>query len=427
MAHANNQIKIADGRITLYQRDDVKDGLWHCRITMKGIRGYIRRSTGKSELDAAKTVAIKILGELELRDKQNQPLRPQKFKAVATAFLKDAHTRFKEGRNSEGRYVLIKGTLNRYLVPYFGKRDITLIQKKDIVAFRQWRQDYWITGPGKDDTHAHKVRPSSATLKQEMTVLRGVFSFGVDMNIVSSMSLAMLKHEPYTVSKRPIFTVQEYRKLYLFMRSWVTKATTPRHRAERELLRNYVLIMANSGLRKGEARYLKWADFNLHETEHGVWPLLRIKQGKTGERLVVCQPFSKRFFERIRERDHHIGPDDYIFCHDDGKPIMHMKTFNAMLAASGLQYDSAGRKRTVYSLRHTYATFRLENGTNVYWLKQNMGTSVQNIERHYGQTHVLRGIEHETAKRKKLPRNPVHQIPAIIPGPNSTVTIGTDE
>jgi hypothetical protein len=47
---------------------------------------------------------------------------------------------------------------------------------------------------------------------------------------------------------------------------------------------------------------------------------------------------------------------------------------------------------------------RLENGTNVYWLKQNMGTSVTMIERHYGQTRVLVGIEHETARRVKKPK-----------------------
>jgi hypothetical protein len=34
-----------------------------------------------------------------------------------------------------------------------------------------------------------------------------------------------------------------------------------------------------------------------------------------------------------------------------------------------------------------------------------MGTSVAMMERHYGQTNVLIGIEHKTAKRKKVPRN----------------------
>jgi Tfp pilus assembly protein PilE len=34
-----------------------------------------------------------------------------------------------------------------------------------------------------------------------------------------------------------------------------------------------------------------------------------------------------------------------------------------------------------------------------------MGTSVQMIENHYGQTNVLMGIEHETAKRRKPKKN----------------------
>jgi hypothetical protein len=40
------------------------------------------------------------------------------------------------------------------------------------------------------------------------------------------------------------------------------------------------------------------------------------------------------------------------------------------------------------------------------WLKQNMGTSVKMIERHYVQTKVLVDIEHETARGKKQKRRP---------------------
>ncbi len=91
--------------------------------------------------------------------------------------------------------------------------------------------------------------------------------------------------------------------------------------------------------------------------------------GKTGERLVVCQPNARRFFERNKQRSHHKEPGDYIFCHEDGKALLHLKTSPKMLGEAGLLYDSQGRKRSGYSLRYTYATFRLENGTNVYWLR----------------------------------------------------------
>lgn len=407
MAYANNKQIIAGGRITLYQREDVMDTIWQCRIRAKGVRDYVKRTTGKKDFREACVVAIKLLGEIEHRIKSDQPLRPSTFKAVAGLYLKNAKTRMEEGRSSAGRYNLIKGTLQRYLLPYFSKRDITMIKKKDLNDYRAWRQAYWTTGPGVADQKIyHKVTPSSGTLKQEWTVLRGVFMFGIEMGLVSPMAMGMLGHDEYKIGKRPAFNLDEYRQLYKFMRKWVREGKTTRVKAERELIRNYTLIMVNCGLRKGEARYLKWRDLRLFENENGKWPLLHVLAGKTGERLTVCQPLSRIYFERLKARDHHTDPDDYIFCHENGKALKHLKSFKQMLEKAGLLKDSIGRERTVYSLRHTYATFRLENGTNIYWLKQNMGTSVQMIERHYGQTKVLTGIEYETARRRKYPTPP---------------------
>lgn len=117
MAHAQNQQTIANGKITLYQRDDVRDFRWHCRIKVKGHTGYIRKSTGEKDFEQAKEAALLILGEINQRVAQSLPLRKKTFAEVAVLFLKDAETRWKEGRNSEGRYSILKGTIQRYLVP----------------------------------------------------------------------------------------------------------------------------------------------------------------------------------------------------------------------------------------------------------------------------------------------------------------------
>ena len=53
MAHAKDQVSIADGQITLYRRDDVKDPTWQCRIRVEGHRGYIRWTTGQKDLAKA--------------------------------------------------------------------------------------------------------------------------------------------------------------------------------------------------------------------------------------------------------------------------------------------------------------------------------------------------------------------------------------
>jgi hypothetical protein len=47
-------------------------------------------------------------------------------------------------------------------------------------------------------------------------------------------------------------------------------------------------------------------------------------------------------------------------------------------------YGSSKIPRSSYCLRHTYATFRLMEGVDVYFLAKKMGTSVRMIEDHYG-------------------------------------------
>jgi hypothetical protein len=60
MAHAQNMTSIGDGRIKLYQRDDVKNAVWQCRIKMKGYRVPIRRAR---ENETGNVYIIEIAGK----------------------------------------------------------------------------------------------------------------------------------------------------------------------------------------------------------------------------------------------------------------------------------------------------------------------------------------------------------------------------
>lgn len=57
--------------------------------------------------------------------------------------------------------------------------------------------------------------------------------------------------------------------------------------------------------------------------------------------------------------------------------------FRTLMRGSGLALDTAGRNRTLYSLRHTYATFALADGVPIHTLAKQMGKSVGMIERNY--------------------------------------------
>ncbi len=162
------------------------------------------------------------------------------------------------------------------------------------------------------------------------------------------------------------------------------------HYRDRVYLQQYVLILANSGIRAGEARYLKWSDISNTKTLSGDTRIVLFVEGKTGAREVVCNETMGRYLSRLYdfrkdELEDIPDPSEYIFSHRNGRPINSLrKSFNTLMDNSGLAYNNKGQRRVIYSLRHTYATMRLQEGVSIFQLASNMGTSVEMIERYYG-------------------------------------------
>ena len=50
---------------------------------------------------------------------------------------------------------------------------------------------------------------------------------------------------------------------------------------------------------------------------------------------------------------------------------------------TAMEHGQAGTDRTLYSLRHTYATIELLTGTDIHTLARQMGTSVVMLDCHY--------------------------------------------
>ncbi len=76
---------------------------------------------------------------------------------------------------------------------------------------------------------------------------------------------------------------------------------------------------------------------------------------------------------------------------------MRPKRFNGMFERlvrdAGLLTNSVGERRTLYSLRHTYATAELLAGTDIHTLAKQMGTSVLMLERHYSKLTATMAAE----------------------------------
>ena len=81
-----------------------------------------------------------------------------------------------------------------------------------------------------------------------------------------------------------------------------------------------------------------------------------------------------------------------MFTIINGKPAKYLysDTVQALLVEADLRMGPNGIPRSTYCFRHTYATFRLSEGVDVYILSEQMGTSVKMIEQHYGLVNTIK-------------------------------------
>jgi integrase len=188
--------------------------------------------------------------------------------------------------------------------------------------------------------------------------------------------------------RRPDFRREEYRRMIRSFPSWVTAGREGKSRDMRYLLRDYVLVLANTGIRHGtEAQNLRWRHIHLFE-EDGLTFLEMSVSGKTGQGDLICRASTITDFKRIQSRCPDIVGmtfealleaklDIPLFRLPDGTVSKNLRqTFKLLMVDTALpKCPRTGQDRTLYSLRHTYATSALLNdGMDVHTLAVQMGT-----------------------------------------------------
>jgi integrase len=388
-----NQQSFQDGKIVLYQLQNRPKRLWLCRIKIPNGKGYVYRGTGTADLYEARKFADEILDEMKIKVKMGQSLTGPRFAKMVEEY--ETHIRAK-GQPTR-RELAILAFLKTYADPYFAKNKITDLNPATIARFFDWRR-----------TNSRKKAPRESTILHETSQFRTFLNWCHRRGLIDR---PVAIETPKTDSgRRPHFDSKDWGKLTRFLREWVkgAKGKSGTVRRDRIMLVNYVLILANTGIRVGEARNLRWMDV---EAE----PIVGSEQtnvvlhvtGKTGAREVVARtPEVRTYFERIWNlRTEELGTkptrEDPVFSHPDGRPIQSFKKgFSALLQEAEVEIDRNGDKRTIYSLRHTYATFRLQEGVNHYVLARNMGTSVKMLENFYGHTST-RAMADELTKHRE--------------------------
>ena len=378
---SEDSIHILEGKAILYKREGTP--AWQVRYRVDGKK--LRNTTNETDLDKAKERAVEIVMNAWFREKNQLPVVSKRFKAVADLAIK----RMKEaneaghGKASYQSYIL---ALQNYHIPYLGKYLITNLDYATLERFSKWRENKL------------NRRPSASTLNTHNSAIGRVFDEALMRGYMTKTQVPLLTNQGVKGERRPSFTEKEYKQLYIFMRKWAPAGRRGHERDMRMLLRDYVLILANTGLRAGtETMNLKWQHIAIIDHNGKHYLEMRVK-GKTGERKILVRHRVARYLQRIQERDPELkkmtfeelldkGVNQYVFRMGDqdmSTPLGRM--FARVLTSAGLLMDKQTEtKRTLYSLRHFYATRTLtRTDITPYQLAEFMGTSVGMIKAHYG-------------------------------------------
>lgn len=339
----------------------------------------------------AKKQAMTLFEVVKIKIENNIALRTKTFKQLANEEIKLLRgvATSQRGARTYKDYLFI---WEKYLIPFFGKYPVEEITNELVADFEAWR----IAEMGKE--------PKAITKKHHALAYNRVVELAkqygyVRNKLVPALNIRGAKSEP-----RPAFTQEELEQLYAYMPIW-HKDVHHRHSGEpRILCSTYVKFLANTGIRHStESMPLRWKHLQWHYI--GGKRYLRIwVSGKTGARYLIAKnevldvltglyrwqqlPYAS-LDELIQAK-----LDRRVFVMPDGQmPHLLENIFRHLMKKSGLQKDAAGKSRTLYSLRHTYATFALASGIDIHTLAKQMGTSVNMIERHYSKMTATMAAE----------------------------------
>ena len=377
--------ELKDG-LVIFRRADVQHRKWYCRIRLPHTKRYKIVSLKTSDVDAARDRAFDQEADVRFRLKHEVPVFNRSFSQVAQDFSDFQKQRSAAGEITFHRWRVMDSHIRTQLNRYVGTVQINLIGQDRWKGYPVWRQ---ANGKGRSGG-----RVSDGTIRDEMATFRSVMAYAASKRYITESQLFKGKL-PLSQTRREEFTPPEYRKLHTFARSWITQARNEMYTWYRTVAYNFVLIMCNTGMRPSEARNLRWRDVISRTHRDGQSFVILNVRGKSKHRSLVAAHSVANYLERIRKLSKAKKHDDFVFTNFKGErsKTLYYDLIETLLIDSELLMSSSGKRRSIYCFRHTYATFRLTEGVDVYFLAKQMGTSVQMIEQHYGHITPVKNAE----------------------------------
>jgi integrase len=417
--HYEDRHELYEGAVVVFRRGDaVSQGdrrFWQARLKIDGRIGFKTISLKTRNYEDAVAKAKSTYLQFSQLIKDGGTLENRTFEQAWRSWYAFM---LQENAWSESRQKWHLNYFNRYFNAYFGPKKLTEITNEVANGYWNFRRRYWVDGDGVNQisynrrrrglkthsTHNAKKIVSFTTLRMEQSALNQFFTYvyATKRYIRYPIKLKVTASQRGGDPRRPAFSSEEWNVLTRNVLSWVNgkgKYANDRvneyHRHQRIQLRYYILFLASTGIRSGtETRFMKWADIEFKEDHLKIRIRSATKMGRS--RIVISQPGAVAWMQEWKSISHYNKHEDLVWYGQSkvGAPQAHAtdfnKTFQSFLKSvdfrgreGGLLNDADGKRRTLYSLRHFYASQRLIHGVTYEDLRRNMGTGIQQLVRHY--------------------------------------------
>ena len=389
--------------VSIYKRLDARivapleERPYQVYIPVQGGKGK-RKSLRVTTRDEALVKAQQEVLELMVQLKQGVTINKVVVADVVAKFLRHKKSRVRdtwEGKEEAGRrsitkerWGLIEGKLRNYLVPFLGaKTDIRNIPSNKWLEWEAWRREQ--TRHGK---------PKADTIANEMGIIREFWRWAMENSYIP-LAPKLPFHDENLITddkvRRDTWEAAEWSSFARKVREWLKAMETkpPEEYWNAFVAYQMLFFLANSGMRPGELVKVKRKDIRFYKregvpTHKSLCALVQVhKSTKTGAREVNAM--GGVFARRVWEKSNHKKKEDFLFCHLDGRQFStkdFWKEFNRMTTFTR-EDERWGKHFVPYSLRHLYATTRLQNGTSKEALCKNMGCGETYLRKHY--SHYL--------------------------------------
>lgn len=366
-----------DGVLVIYRRGEK----FYARIRLSP-KKYIWRSLKTRSEHLALERGRKLFLDIQFKAKYGFAIQSTRFDAALNAYLAMREESHRRGKTSAGMIRQIR-RVSRFWREYAGRMLIENINDQHLRNYLAWRSDYYARKQVIPKNA--KLVPTDKTLQWELMLGKAVLRWAAQQGMRGDRPLPTFSFVPRAKRVRPAFEQVDFELLLRTLEGRIRRASCIRYQRSREIMRDYVVLLANSGIRIGEANSLRHRDVSIFIDDKGRQNFRLLVKGKTGERDVIPRVAAVPVIARLIACSGDQQKDALLFQMQNGRAVTTLiDQFDAALREANLLHNSRGERFTLYSLRHYYAVVALRSGVGVFELARNMGTSVHIIQSYYG-------------------------------------------